>query len=503
MCSEEKLQKKRTDKEIKDQDEQHVENTYNGNFENTLANLIVEKLLDNEQLKNLIDNGQNKNRTKTRSQDTKPKYDFPRGDRERSSIRFKDLVERGLPNLTLGSKYYFMEEYLQGLSVVNHELGQDFEQDGFPIKEPEESSWGCSLRLQNMLLSQHMQSNLNLLNRIERFMLVLAVKSLPAFIEEPIETKNIKYEQKITLIGKEFLYLINQYQKISRFDHEYLTTFVKIFSNFLSDSFQSYRRGSYSLDSDVDLNSIIKFNELLLALKKSLIQGRYENKIINRYRMSHTNIIFRDFKEFRKYCKDISIKSEKFRTQLIPLKKEDTVIYRFQLEIYCDGVSVRYDFFGKFFTALIKAIKQSHEFSGLCNHISIWKERSKNVLEADFVLFFNANEPVAFDGYINRFDCVKANFEKIANILLEKEVSKQADYHIKQKWELYLYQIPVLSEFSPECIWLLEANSPRWKIVNTKLISYFYILGGYERNYVDDILSRVSASRSKLTESKK
>ncbi|MBF7689814.1 hypothetical protein [Acinetobacter pollinis] len=509
MCEEDKLQNQITDDEIRGQDEQYVENTYGEKFEDIslnerLANLIVEKLLDSEQLKNLIDSGQKNNRTKSRSRDTKPEYRTTRSDRRRSSIRFKDLVEGRLPNLTLSSKYHFMEEYLQGLSVVNHELDQDFERSGFPVKKTEIFLRRYNSEFPYRLPYDYCKSNLVLLNRIERFMLILAVKSLPAFIEEPIENKNINYEQKITVIGKEFLYLISQYHHISRFDHEYLTTFVKIFSNFLSDNFQSYSRYSSSLDVDVDSKSIIEFNTLLWGLKKSLIQGKYENKITNRYMMPHTNIIFRDFNGFKKYLKALAGKIENFRTRLSPLKKEDTVIYRFQLEIYCNGVSVRYDFFGKFFTALIKAIKQSNEFSGLCNHISIWKEKSKNVLEVDFVLFFNANEPVAFNGYINRFDCVEEKLKEIANSLLEKEVFKQVNYDdIKKEWELGLYQIPILSEFSPEYIWLLEANSPRWKIVNTKLISYFYILGGYERNYVDDISSRVSASRGKITEPKK
>lgn len=509
MYKKENLKNQITDEKIQDQDGQHVGNTYHKNFEDVslrdeLANLIVEKLLSSEQFKDLIDSSQKNNRTKSRSRDTMPEDRMTTlGERRRPPIKFKDIVADRLPNLTLSSKYHFLEEYLQGLSVVNNELHQAFERSGFPIKETENFSRRYNSELSNISSSDCVQFNLVLLNRVERFMLVLATKSLPAFIEESVKNRKIDYEKKITLIGKEFLYLISQYQHISRFDHEYLTTFVKIFRKFLSDNFQPHSRRGYSLDVDIDYNSITEFNTLLWGLKKSLIRGEYENKLMYINSRRHKSFIFRDFNEFKKYLKALVGKIEKFRTLLSPLKREDTVIYRFQLNICCDGTSVRHEFFGKFFTALIKAMKQSNDFSGLCHHILIWKERPENILEADFVLFFNANEPVVFDGYINRFDCVKETLKEIANNVLEKEVSKQGDHDVKKEWKLILHQIPILSEVSRETIWLLEANSPRWAVVNTKLVSYFYILSDYQLDYADDILSRVSASRGRVIEPKK
>ena len=97
----------------------------------------------------------------------------------------------------------------------------------------------------------------------------------------------------------------------------------------------------------------------------------------------------------------------------------------------------------------------------------------------------------------NQFAFVEEGFQKIANDLLTKEIEKLQDASAQEKqWEITVGQIPVLFHVSPERIWLLERNSPQWKTVNTQLIPYFYIMGSFEREYSDDILSRISTGRS-------
>lgn len=482
-------------------DRQHlcpVDDEYQASIlKNELADLVVEKLLASPEIHRLLTRGRGNDRAE---RSNNYRGNDQRGDTRRSSDRkpltFEDLVPRGESKLSLGPNYQFIEDYLQGLFIVNNELYEDFlHTTRFPISKENQQNILDSLTIDDTLMIVAVDE-LELLSRIEKFMLVLTVKPLPAFIEEPKINDRIALDKKITSIGQEFIFLLSQRDIISKFDHEYLTTAVKIFDAFLRDRLNVQKRGYiFSLKMDVSYQSIKELNGLLFDLRQAWMQGRY-NPVDEIPWKPQYGMQYRDFSEFKKNLKKLTERADKDRARLAQYKMNDTVIYRFQIEIFCDGQSVRHEFFGPFFTALIRAAKQSSDLVGLLDFIYIWKEMDQEVLQADTVLFFDANKQTASKGPTNQFAFVEEGFQKIANDLLTKEIEKLQDASAQEKqWEITVGQIPVLLNVSPERIWLLESNSPQWKTVNTQLIPYFYIMGSFEREYSDDILSRISTGR--------
>ena len=452
------------------------------NINDELADLIVEKLLNNKKLNRML-----------QSYDkigTSKRYASKQGvpNRHSSPKTFKDIVPnvRDLVPLSIGNKHSYLQDYLDGLAIVNSELLEDFFDSGFPIKLKEKV-------LRNKLNKILQQRNIELLNRIEKFMLVLVLKPLPAFIEESLEKQ--EYEKKLTSIGREFLYLVSKFDQISKFDHEYLTTAVKIFVDFLNDRCNpSNRLNQISLRRDLSLPSIENLNRHLFELRDSWEKGLYSFNYDKGW-YSHIGIQYRDFNEFKAKLKSLAVRADKDRIRFSQYKADDTAIYRFQIEMYCNKKSVNYDFFGKFFTSLIKIAKKSSLLDGLVDYINIWKEMGESTLQADVVLFFDANKLAVSNGRENRFADVRDNLKKIAENLLEKEKHKVDDV-IGDEWEIQINQIPVLMNVSSDSIWLLESNSSLWKVVYTKLIPYFYLMDSFEREYSDSIKSRISSGRS-------
>lgn len=497
-------------------DRQHlcpVDDEYQASIlKNELADLVVEKLLANTEIHRFLTRGRGNDRAE---RSNNYRGNDQRGDTRRSSDRrpltFEDLVPRGESKLSLGPNYQFIEDYLQGLLIVNNELYEDFNpNDRFPIKHSSIKNKNGSddfnlldslapiaydiiKREKGLIFTTH---ELELLYRIEKFMLVLAVKPLPAFIEEPKINDRIALDKKITSIGQEFIFLLSKHDIISKFDHEYLTTAVKIFDAFLSNRLDVQKRSTFfSLQHEISHQNIKELNELLFDLRQSWIQGRYDPVYKTTWKPQH-GIQYRDFSEFTKKLKNLALKIEKDRARLAQYKMDNVAIYRFQIEILCNKQSVRHAFFGPFFTALIKAAKQSSDLVGLLDFICIWKEMDQEVLQADTVLFFDANKQTASKGSTNQFAFVEENFQKFADGLLKKEIEKLQGANAQEKqWEITVGQIPVLLHVSPERIWLLESNSPQWKTVNTQLIPYFYIMGSFEREYSDEISSRTSTGR--------
>ena len=479
-------------------DRQHlcpIDDEYQASIlKNELADLVVEKLLANTEIHRFLTRGRGNDRAE---RSNNYRGNDQRGDTRRSSDRrpltFEDLVPRGESKLSLGPNYQFIEDYLQGLLIVNNELYKDFHHTtGFPTSKENQRNILDSLTIDDTLMIVVAVDELELLSRIEKFMLVLAVKPLPAFIEEPETNNRIALDKKITSIGQEFIFLLSQYDIISKFDHEYLTTAVKIFDAFLRDRFNVQQQGNFSLNTNISYQSIKELNSLLFDLRQAWMQGCYAPVHQLGWRQ-HYSKQYRDFNEFKKNLKKLAEKVTKDRNRLAHYTMDDVAIYRFQIEMFYDGQSVRHGSLGKFFTALIKAAKQSSDLVGLLDFICIWKEMDQEILQADTVLFFDANKQTASKGPTNQFAFVEEDFQKIANDVLTKE---KEDYSKDKKLEVIVRQIPVLFHVSPERIWLLERNSPQWKTVNTQLIPYFYIMGSFEREYSDDILSRISTGRS-------
>ncbi|MDI9657621.1 hypothetical protein QM240_15545 [Acinetobacter baumannii] len=146
-----------------------------------LANLIVAKLLSNESIKHLT------SLTKKEKHQTGHETSNNSNSVERSNKRlsFLSKVSDEKHLVIFEKKFTFIQSYLDGVEIANQELYEDFQLYGFPekriIKEDQ-------VDLAQKVLDSY---KISLLNRIEKFMLVLALKPLPAFIEENIDEQRV------------------------------------------------------------------------------------------------------------------------------------------------------------------------------------------------------------------------------------------------------------------------------------------------------------------------
>ncbi|WP_225761768.1 MULTISPECIES: hypothetical protein [Acinetobacter] len=469
------------------------QNTNRQSSDEELANLIVAKLLGNESFKHLTSINKKEEKQIGR-QNSKEQVNIDFSSRR---VSFLDKVSDGQHLATLERKFKFVQNYLIGVEVANQELYEDFQKYGFPEKKRRIKE--DQFDLAQTILDGY---KIRLLNRIEKFMLVLALKPLPAFIEENIDEQRVleRVDSSITSIGKEFIYLLSKYETISRFDHEYLTVSVKIFVSFIINRLNPKSRNcEFYLTTDISKKSIFELNNLLFSLRKAFIQGRYDDISVGALKGLYANRAgtqFRDYGEFHKTLQNLEIKAEKMRLRLKPHKMKDVAVYRFQVEIFQNRISVRHDFFGVFLTSLIKKAKQPNGLVGLIDHIYLWKEMESSTLQLDIILFFDANILSVHKDESYLFASIKNNFEKLIEVLLDKKNSIQEESNAR-KHKFSVTQIPILFGFIPEKVLLLESRNPRWKEIEGRLIPYFLIMAGvYERGYTDKIANRIGGGRN-------
>lgn len=487
------LEKRRAYGEKQSQEsELNWQNTNQEASHEELANLIVAKLLSNESIKHLT------SLTKKEKQQAghQTSNNLNSVERRKKRLSFLSKVSDEKHLIIFEKKFKFVQSYLDGVKIANQELYEDFQVYGFPEKR--------RIKEEQVDLAQKVLDSykIDLLNRIEKFMLVLALKPLPAFIEENIDEQRVLQglDRSITSIGKEFIYLLSKYETISRFDHEYLTVSVKIFVSFIINRLNPESRNcEFYLDTDISKESIYELNNLLFMLRKAFIQGRYDNVSVGALKGFYANRVgpqFRNYAELYKTLQNLEVKAEKMRLRLKPHKTKDVAVYRFQVEIFQNSKSVRHDFFGVFLTSLIKKAKQPNGLVGLIDHIYLWKEMESSTLQLDIILFFDANTLTVHKDESYLFGSIKNNFEKLIGTLLDKKNSHQeASDHFKHNFSVT--QIPILYRFLSETVLLLESRDPRWKEIETKLIPYFLIMAGvYERGFSDKITNRIGGGRN-------
>jgi len=470
----------------------NLQNTNQHGSHEELANLIIAKLLGNESIKHLTSRAKKEN-YQTKRQISNNQLSIECNNKR---LSFLDKVSDEQHLVIFEKKFKFVQSYLDGVEIANQELYEDFHRYGFPEKRRKKEE---QVDTAQKIIDSY---KVGLLNRIEKFMLVLALKPLPAFIEENIDEQRILQGvgRSITSIGKEFIYLLSKYETISRFNHEYLTVSVKIFVTFILNRLNPQSRDcEFYLTTDISKKSIFELNNLLFSLRKAFIQGRYDDISVGALKGFYVNRVgtqFRNYGEFHKTLQNLEIKAEKMRLRLKPHKTKDVAVYRFQVEIFQNSTSVRHDFFGVFLTSLIKKAKQSNGLVGLIDHIYLWKEMESSTLQLDIILFFDANILSVHKDEPYLFALIKNNFEKLIETLLDKQNSIQEESkNCKHKFSVT--QTPVLYNFLPETVLLLESRNPRWKDIEGRLIPYFLIMAGvYERGYTDKIVNRIGGGRN-------
>ncbi|GEM_PF-1772230 len=390
----------------------------------------------------------------------------------------------------LDSRYDFANNYLKVVEITNFELCEDTFREGFPSSRPYRPSYDRDYRNHD-----YKNTCLNLLNRIEKFMVTLAFKRLPFYVG----SREYDFDKNITDVGMEFIYLLSEYKYISTFDHEYLTGCVKIFVEFVKNIMLPQNRYHLSFNQDIDRRLINEVSGLFDTLTSSLNKGRYDPVSIGasrRWFRNQEGTQFRDLKELKKQMQSMELWVERFKNLLSHHKRKDIAVFRFQIEINRNNESIRYDEFSIFFKDLIKKAKQSNGLTGLLEQINVWKEFDNEVLQCDVALFFDANElAMANENVDFYFQNMGRLFQEFADSLKNQKQEKDKTY--LEDCFIHIRQIPVLSFISEQEVWLVGQCNIKWKDVYDKLIPYFSMMGSYERVYTDDIKNRASGGRDR------
>ena len=398
-------------------------------------------------------------------------------------------------------QHVWAKEYLGVIEVLYQEIF--VEDPNFPFGR--ESNYETF-----ELREKYYTLDLNLLIRIEVFMLALIYQPTPAFIffgssgleirkEQPHELKN-----RITRLGFELLYLIDKKNDIENFQSEALTRNVKILIDFLrQEGSHSNRENIFSLNQDLTFDSLTDLNNLLLRLKAFAETGSLKKNLMSsqtyRQRDGGVEPATRLVRASRiEMTKDWGNRSKQLNEAIIYFQKynkQNILLCRTQIYLVLEKGRVTAEQFQKIFGNINKKAKKPNGLQGYLDFLYFWSEdfRSRE-LKLDLICIYDTNTLLQVS---DEPSC------KQRNLRTELKEFWQANLEDPifegQNVQLQFKPIPILQDLSyglaPE--FLIEAGDKRrWNIFEQKVLPYFIFLEFLDLNYTDEIRNRFKRGQS-------
>jgi hypothetical protein len=150
--------------------------------------------------------------------------------KEQQYLLLEDLVAQDNKGLASSIKAdQFAKEYLQVVDILYRELEAEY--DDFPVEHQKTNPY-------QRYVEEGYSWNVRTLMRIEVFMLTLLQHSTPAFLYSKEQMSQIRMEspkqleQRVTRLGREFLFLWNEMDSIKQLKGNYFTRNVQILADF-------------------------------------------------------------------------------------------------------------------------------------------------------------------------------------------------------------------------------------------------------------------------------
>lgn len=353
-----------------------------------LADIIVDKILNSGSLKKILSKKQDshfKNRDEERYKDWSEK-------KAACDFCIRDLLDSEIKPLELGSKAKFAEDYLNVIRLVyselHAELGNSFFYDNKESLRPSEFQLCVELIKTNGIV--------DLLYRIEVFVVVLAYNSTPAYFfdaesKEDLERESLENVKScITALGLELIYLFSNIKFLRTLKNgRYLSENIKLFLNFIDNyrynEVRYDRIGRDLIGEVIHFRALNELNYFLVNLKKAMVDGSFQLKtlsILNRCpfgKPSNETLSGQSIAEFQsamtKYSNKINSVKKYFRTY----KSSSITLYRMRIWLDVDserGIDLKD--FKTFFSELNKkASKPEVGFRGYLNFFYIWDMESR------------------------------------------------------------------------------------------------------------------------------
>lgn len=400
--------------------------------------------------------------------------------------KMSHLVKWDRDNFRLEKNVQFAKNYLETVLLVYEELESELGNE-FYLGDSADINKCSSL---DVMLSKNGTFSLELLYRIERFVLSVGYGFSPAYIPEEInsyfEVKDqgaIKLEKKrITALGYELLFLLNHKDEIENMaDSLYLSSNAKIFSEFLRSYF---RRPSNKkiriidfMDQDISSDSFFELNSILNALRCTLnkvgferVSGLRRGKVYMReYTLEKEKLNIKEVS--KKLDKRLRSSIDYFRNY----KDRNIILYRFRIWLNDESdKDISLEKFKVFFTELNKkAAKPEAGFKGYLNFFYYWDIDNGEWFQ-DIVILIDVNTLLidTANGSNNLVRDIREEFNEYALEILNHR--GRAIFENEELPSLFIESVPVLYSLDLPSSFIIECgDKENWKIFEEKILPYY------------------------------
>ena len=424
--------------------------------------------------------------------------------KEQQHLLLEDLVARDNSGLALSIKAdQFAKEYLQVVDVLYRELEAEY--DDFPVEHHKMNPY-----LQHAIVGDSW--NLQILMRIEVFMLTLLhQQSTPAFLYSKEQMPQIRMEsskqleQRVTRLGREFLFLWNEMDFIKQLSGGYFTRNVQILAEFFRYEDPSIKRfsGFKISKRDAELGSLEELSDLFINLTGFAKRGKFQpNTKGNRLRAgfveSATEIVKPSSIAMTNDWNKRSLQLQDAIKYFGKYKRKNIVLYRFQIQLILENDKVPYEQFKDFFGIVNKKANRPQGFKGYLDFLYFWKENfiTQDLIQ-DMIIILDASAlidvPEQDDQKATLRDIPAEFLEYMQTILNENPV-----IFGDQKPDLEFHPTPVMQgkvwDMPAELI-IETSDKGKWAFFENRILPYFVYMEIFDVDYSDDIRSRFSRGR--------
>lgn len=480
---------------------------------NALADLIVEKLLDSENLTTLVAASVPKN---MRSDRASSERDSERESKPNRYHYMRDLIDTKRKPLGLSKNSQFAEQYLKTIKLIYSELVAELG-DKFFVKDLDDVEIDISTILWHF---RYREGIADLLIRIETLVLVLSYSPTPAYIfdhesEKKLDDESLtKMKSRITALGYELLYLLDNLETIRKMNKGlYLSRNIQIFISFMVDyQFQPNRRTGIGRDlmrQEITYYTLNELNYILSDLKRAIEKGEYDKPNaylpsgFSRRKKVESIIAKLDAQGFKENLGNYSKRLQGVISYFRAYKSTSISLYRMRIWLDSqDHDEVHLEQFKKFFGELNKkASKSDAGFKGYLNFFYIWNIDGDQWFQ-DIVLIIDSNTLLVTEkdgGDQKAIRNITQEFEEFA----EKYLDHRAEviFAGQMKPQLQIEPIQLMYHLDLPSQLLIDAGDREsWKIFENAILPFFLYHEFLELNLDEEISSRFGRGTKKLVQ---
>lgn len=469
-----------------------------------LAALIVEKILSSQHFEKL---SQPSEIEKTRSENIVSAR-CPRRESRKRNSQMRDLIDNNKKPLELNRRIQFAEQYLKAIKSIYCELAAELGEEFFITDDDH------GVDVSKLLRSLDGNGSIvELLYRLEKFVLILAYSSTPGYMFDDEPTEDLDNESltqiksRITALGYELLYFLDNLETIRRLNTgKYISSSIQIFLNFSTNyQFRANARMQTNrnlLDEEIYFSTLHELNYILRDLKSAMIKGEVYDATINpsqmfrRVRVQNSIFLGMGVAEFKADIQKYSKKLQDAISYFRGYKSKSITLYRMRIWLDNDQEQVTLDQFKLFFSELNKkAAKPNVGFKGYLNYFYIWDQFDDQWFQ-DIVLIMDSNTLLITED-VRCTRNITQEFQRYASELLANRA--EAIFGNQMIPKIEIKSVPLMYHLDMPSQLLIEAKDREmWKLFEDNILPFFIYHEFLELNLDEEISNRFRRGTKKI-----